>query len=167
MGKKQLRGNIPDSLAAKKYVHEYLGTDLIWNCLQNDRSSIEAVRKIRVLLENDVFMIKLDRLNGQPIQEGNYVLLQNLISENPRIRVAALLDIIYSIRCNMFHGHKDFETIQAEILIPVTIILNKLTFLLYEKMEQDNEVGALQPQDLNNCQNVRRGLSRINPPYPH
>lgn len=163
MGKKQLHGNIPDSLAAKRYVHEYLGTGLIWNCLQNDRLSIEAIRKIRNLLENDIFVIKLDRLNGQPMPEDNYVLLQNLISENPHMRVAALLDIIYSIRCNMFHGHKSFEIIQAEILVPVTIILNKLTSLLYEKMEQDNEIGALQHQGLNNSQNMR--LYRGNPPY--
>jgi hypothetical protein len=49
----------------------------------------------------------------------------------------------------MFHGHKDFNSMQAEILGPVNILLDKLAVLLYEKLSNDYEVGMLPLQNYN------------------
>ena len=75
--------------------------------------------------------------------EEDKKLLEDLRSENEHRKVGALLDIIYSVRCNMFHGHKGFDRVQIDILIPLTILLDKLTTLLYERLGNDYEVGML------------------------
>jgi hypothetical protein len=147
----ELRGrnpSIPDAKAAKEYVHRYLGTNHIWSNLQNDVCQ-QAISKIRKLLENRVFVIKLGRLWGEPRREEDLKLLEDLRSENQDRKVRALLDIIYSVRCNTFHGHKGFDIVQTEILVPVAILLDKLAVLLYEKLSGDYEVGVLPPQTCN------------------
>ncbi len=137
--------SLPDAKAAKKYVHKYLGTYHIWSNLQNDVCQ-QAISKIRKLLENQVFVIKLDRLRGDPRREEDRKLLEDLRSESQDRKVRALLDIIYSVRCNMFHGHKGFNSVQTEILVPVTILLGKLAVLLYERLSSDCEVGTGTPE---------------------
>jgi hypothetical protein len=84
-------------------------------------------------------------LRGEPRPEEDRKLLNNLRSDNKQWKVSALLDIIYSVRCNMFHGHKGFDRVQIDILIPLTILLDKLTTLLYERLSSDYEVGMLPP----------------------
>ncbi len=134
--------SLPDAKAAKEYVHSYLSTKHIWSNLQNDVCQ-QAISKIRKLLENQVFVIKLDRLRGEPRPEEDLKLLGDLKSESPYRKVRALLDIIYSVRCNMFHGHKGFDNMQTDILVPVTILLDKLAVLLYERLGSDDKVGIL------------------------
>lgn len=149
-GRIQLRGrSLPDEKPATEYVHSYLGTNHIWSNLQNDDRCQQAVSTIRNLLENQVFVIKLDRLRGTPRPEEDLKLLHNLRSDNKRWKVSALLDIIYSVRCNMFHGHKGFDRVQAEILAPVNVLLNKLAGLLYERLSADSKVGLLPLEDSN------------------
>ncbi|MBI3930386.1 MAG: hypothetical protein HY325_00030 [Chloroflexi bacterium] len=135
--------SLPDVKAAKEYVHSYLGTNHIWSNIQNDAQCQLAVSAIRKLLENQVFVIKLDRLRGEPRPEEDKKLLEDLRSENQHRKVGALLDIIYSVRCNMFHGHKGFDRVQIEILVPLNILLDKLTILLYERLSNDYELGML------------------------
>lgn len=159
-GRIQLRGrSLPDEKAATQYVHSYLGTNHIWSNLQNDDQCQQAVSTIRNLLENQVFVIKLDRLRGEPRQEEDLDLLNDLRSDNKWRKVSALLDIIYSVRCNMFHGHKGFDSVQTEILVPVTILLDKLPVLLYERLSSDHEVGMLPLEDSN--QDMRTSWRRI------
>lgn len=137
--------SFPDKKAATKYVHNYLGTNHIWSSFQNDDQCQQAVNTMLNLLENQVFVIKLDRLRGEPRPEEDKKLLEDLRSENWPRKVGALLDIIYSIRCNMFHGHKGFDRVQIDILMPVTILLDKLTTLLYERLSNDCELGTFPP----------------------
>ena len=49
----------------------------------------------------------------------------------------------------MFHGHKGFDSMQTEILVPVTVLLDKLAILLYERLSSDYEVGMLPLEDSN------------------
>ena len=147
-GRIQLRGHsLPDKKPATEYVHKYLGTNHIWSNLQNGDQCQQAISTIRNLLEKKVFVIKLDRLRGEPRPEEDLKLLNNLRSDDKQREVSALLDIIYSVRCNMFHGHKGFDSVQAEILVPVNILLNKLAVLLSERLSSDYEVGMLPLKD--------------------
>jgi len=140
-GKVRLQGHsMPDARAAKEFVHQYLGTSHIWLNLQNDRACREAIETIDELIDHRVFAIKLDRLRGEPRRQEDLRLLDGLRSNDQFRKVAAVLDIIYSIRCNMFHGHKGFHEVQTQILIPVTILLEKMTVLLYEKLGHDYEM---------------------------
>lgn len=138
---------ISDSRAAKDYVQSYLGTNNIWSAIQNDHECERAVGTIRELLDGEVFAIKLDRLRGDPMPDEDRKLLKAIEGNSTSHKVRALLDIVYSIRCNMFHGHKGFDKIQIEILTPVNTLLDKLASLLYEKLSSDYDVGMLPPQN--------------------
>ncbi|MDO8577805.1 MAG: hypothetical protein Q7R50_01335 [Dehalococcoidales bacterium] len=60
-------------------------------------------------------------------------------SNVPERSVAAILDTIYSIRCNLFHGHKGYDAIQIQLLVPVTVLLEKVVTALYEKLNVQTE----------------------------
>jgi len=154
--------SVPDAQAAKRYVHSYLGTNHIWSSFQDDDQCKWAVGIICKLLENQVFVIKLDRLSGEPRPEEDKKLLENLRSENRYRKVVALLDTIYSIRCNMFHGHKGFDSVQTELLVPVNLLLDKLTALLYERLSSDDKVGIL---PLGESERVTKGGWYVKKPF--
>jgi hypothetical protein len=49
----------------------------------------------------------------------------------------AITDILYSIRCNTFHGQKGYNDNQIELLQPVCILLEKIIELLFLKLRSD------------------------------
>ena len=49
--------------------------------------------------------------------------------------VTGLLKIIYGIRCNMFHGEKDFSGNQIKILTPCILVIEKLNEMIIEKLK--------------------------------
>jgi hypothetical protein len=129
---------ISDSKAAKDYVQRYLGSKAISGALGSDSSCLEAVSSIINLLERKEFAIKLNGFGeGKPEADSN--LLEGLKSNSAYKKIYAILDTIYSIRCNVFHGQKGYENVQIKILIPVTILLQKITGLLYDKMSKEAE----------------------------
>ncbi len=48
--------------------------------------------------------------------------------------VQSILEILYGIRCNMFHGSKDFKDDQIKLLIPAIKLLEELNKTLYNKL---------------------------------
>ncbi len=128
---------ISDAQAAKHYVQIYLGSEIILRSLQSDACCTESLMSIIDLLERKVFAIKLDRFSGERKVEADSTLVEGLKSNNAYKKIYAILDMIYSIRCNMFHGQKGYEDVQIKILVPVTILLKKIMRSLYEKMSRD------------------------------
>jgi len=143
-----------DGLAAKKNVQKYLGNQNISRSLANDNDCMEALASIVDLLERRVFKIKLDgfsrkrkvdalqadRFSRGRRVEADAILLKGLKSDKADEKVYAILDIVYSIRCNMFHGQKGYEEEQIKIIVPVTFLLRKIMNLLYEKMSYGNDI---------------------------
>jgi hypothetical protein len=128
--------NISDRKSAKDYIISFLRARTLMQCILSDESCIHAVDSITNLLEQGVFAIKLNESTRERDVEADRILVKKLKSTSAHDKVYAILDIIYSIRCNMFHGQKGYEPIQIELLIPVTILLKKVMNLLYEKMER-------------------------------
>jgi len=46
-----------------------------------------------------------------------------------------LLEIVYQIRCNTFHGQKRFEESQRQILDPCIRILERLNDMMITKLD--------------------------------
>lgn len=139
--RRRLLGRIntfPDSRAAKDYIRTYLGNRNLIDQLERDIQSNEAIRTICRLIEDEEFYIKLDVMSGNRLREEDLRLLNSLRSPNEAVKARAILDFLYSIRCNMFHGHKGFNEIQVEILRPAIIILQKIIRLLWEKLSGDD-----------------------------
>ena len=133
------RNTFPDSLAAKNYVRQYLGSENLMSQLESDTQSNEAINTIIYLIETEQFYIRLDMVSGSRQRQEDLRLLDSLRSTDKAVKARAILDFIYSIRCNMFHGHKGFDEIQVEILRPAIIILQKIVRLLYEKLSHDDD----------------------------
>jgi hypothetical protein len=88
-------------------------------------------------IKNDEFSIKLDMLDGTKDVTANVTLLEKLESTSKNTHINAITDIIYSVRCNIFHGQKQFKENQLSVLKPVTILLEKLVNLLFNKLKNE------------------------------
>lgn len=63
--------------------------------------------------------------------------VKKLSSPNPNEQIDGLLEIIYGVRCNMFHGEKAFDGSQKQILKPCIHVIEKLNDLIIEKIKTD------------------------------
>lgn len=132
------QNSFPDAKAAKSYVIKYMTSSYLISQFENDPRVSLAITQIKDLIRGHRFYIKLDMLTGDKRPEKDEELLQDLESQNSHKRAKAIMDVLYSIRCNMFHGHKGFEEVQQEILIPVICILRKVVVMLYNKLRENN-----------------------------
>lgn len=135
------RYSFPDSMAAKSYVQKYLGGANLLSKLEDNEESKQAIATIRNLIEDGIFNIKLNMVTGNSQREADLELLKSLKSTNRGQRARAILDIIYSIRCNMFHGHKGFTPVQVKILRPVITVLENIIRALCDKLSTESTSG--------------------------
>ncbi len=134
-----MRRNFPDRMAATQYLQQYIGSKNIINHLESGNATANTLNTICTLLDNTRFYIKLDTLTGNRDRPQDEKLLRNLRSTNSVLRTSAILDLMYSIRCNMFHGHKSFQQVQIELLQPVITILEKLIELIFQKLASEQD----------------------------
>jgi len=64
--------------------------------------------------------------------------LAALESRGSNRRAKAVLEALYAIRCNMFHGQKGFQPIQLELLQPAIAVLETTADALYRALEQND-----------------------------
>ncbi|AOE50529.1 hypothetical protein [Kangiella sediminilitoris] len=130
----KLNGRIPDRKAATKFVPIYIGHERILEIITRDGQSNESLESLISSIENQRFYIKLSMPYGRRQPNKDKKLLASLRSTDSEEKVEAILDLIYTVRCNMFHGHKQFEEVQVELLRPVTVILKTIILELYSKL---------------------------------
>lgn len=132
------RTSFPDSTAAKTYVLQYVKSNFLIQNLENDNDVLSAIQTIKNLISHERFHIKLDMVTGNGQREKDLELLKSLNSNSKNKRAQAILDFLYSIRCNMFHAHKGFHRVQLDLLRPSIVILGKIIALLHNKLSQDH-----------------------------
>ncbi|MCL0019113.1 hypothetical protein MKT11_008535 [Providencia rettgeri] len=132
----QSRG-FPDRRGATSYAPQYIGHVILNEALNNDRDCSESINELIRLIINENFYIKLKLFDGTRQPEKDMELVSNIQSDDVVTRVEGILDLIYSVRCNMFHGNKNYQQVQIELLKPVTIILRKVIEVLYTKLSSD------------------------------
>ncbi len=90
---------------------------------------------------------------GKPNYEKDIVLVNELRSNIKKEKVLGILKLIYSVRCNLFHGSKGYETNQIALLKPLNHIIYELvsrTYDLFECMlnnliqETETEIAAIE-----------------------
>lgn len=111
-----------DKEMATKAAKEHLGANAIFN----DPMIRENADKIRVLIESSTFYIRNQVWDAQRIQK--------LTPRDPELWVEGLLEIMYGIRCNTFHGQKSFEESQKAILDPCIAVVERLSDMIIETM---------------------------------
>ena len=129
----------PDSKGAKEYAPQFIGhDDLLTHLLKNSDTKL-AIEELIRLISNETFHIKLSMPFGYAQRDKDLVLLENLRSQDIATKVSAIMDAIYSVRCNMFHGNKAFSEVQIELLEAITTILRSIVELLFRRLRQHEE----------------------------
>ena len=118
-------GGVPDAEGATTNIITYLGKTS--TALFQDSTIQTAINELKVVIPNKFYIKDLawDRKRMDKINSGKF-----------NITVTkALLELIYGVRCNMFHGNKEFKPIQIEILNPCIKILEKINEILFEQLK--------------------------------
>ena len=133
------KNRFPDRKAATKYVLEFFESDYLIDELRKDPRSLSAVEEIKSFLPRDAsdryqFAIKLSMPYGQAQPQKDAELFRKLDSVNKNEQAEAILEFLYSIRCNLFHGHKGFDAVQLEVLRPANALLAHVNRILFERL---------------------------------
>lgn len=123
-----------DRDAATTSVVCYLeGSNIIQPIQQNQRSR-DAFTEISDLISHRKFNFSLDTTTGESKPDQDDALSRNLESDNLNSKATALLTILYQVRCNLFHGRKQFVEDQKRVLRPSNILLKEIVILLRDKI---------------------------------
>jgi hypothetical protein len=128
--------SFPDGKAAKVYVGKYLGNAQLIDSLEGDQPCAEAIQAIMTFLEEQRFFIKLHMIYGTHQPEKDLELLRKFRSRGKNQRAEAVLDFLYSVRINLFHGHKAFEPVQMGVITPANILLARIVDMLFERLNR-------------------------------
>ena len=115
------RTSFPDKEAATSYISQFLGSGALLEALDTDLHVKQALNTIEEHIETNDFSIKLNMVTGDRHRAKDQELLTALRSPERNARATAILETIYAVRCNMFHGHKEFHPIQTGILAPIIV----------------------------------------------
>jgi len=128
------RTSFPDREGATNYLAKFIGSKNIIRAIENNGEATEALNQVEGLIERNVFSIKLHMVTGGRQRDKDEDLLRRLRSTAQNTKAEAILDLLYSIRCNTFHGHKGFKEVQTAILAPAITLLRVLIALLKAKL---------------------------------
>jgi hypothetical protein len=132
----------PDSKAAKFYVGQFLHGPTMLNSLEAESESRSAIREMEHILEDGHFFVLLRGLEAEGCRENDEDLLERLRSPRPWKRAEAVLEFVHAIRCNTFHGSKEFDRVQIQVLKPCIAVVAHLNRLLFDKLQSDDERTA-------------------------
>lgn len=122
---------LPDKKGATEYTLEVIGLDRFDQIY--DTHLAQKVEIIAQLIDQEVFYIRLSSPEGERQPEKDRALLADLRARG-KTRALAVLELVYKVRCNLFHGHKAFHPIQLELLRPVNHILEHIVGALHESL---------------------------------
>ena len=125
---------LPDRKGATEYTLELIGISSFQKLY--DERLARDVNKIADLIDKERFFIKLSTPDGNRQSEKDQALLAELRSSG-KTRALAILDVIYTVRCNLFHGHKAFQPVQVELLRPVIALLAQIIESLHKALDHN------------------------------
>lgn len=137
-GRVKLRDRFPDANGAQEYVLQFCGAKRLIDAWERHPNTGTALNEISDHLRQGRFALKLDMVNGHPKPDADRALMAKLESRSRNRRAQAGLEVLYAIRCNMFHGHKGFEPIQLELLRPALLLLESTIDVLQQALAEDN-----------------------------
>jgi hypothetical protein len=111
-----------DRQRATEVVLSFLGSEAIATNAELRRGA----DSIRQLVENGTFYLRGEQWDAQRVS--------GLTSPDSYTWAAALLQILYQIRCNTFHGRKQFRPVQKRILVPSIKALETINDMLMHKI---------------------------------
>jgi hypothetical protein len=127
-------GRLPDKKGATKYTFEMIGASDFQDLF--DTRLACNVDEIAELVDDGRFFIELSSPDGNPQPIKDRVLLAALRSSG-EAQALAVLGLVYTVRCNLFHGHKAFQPIQVGLLRPTIAILSGVIASLHGALNKN------------------------------
>lgn len=134
-GQVTLRDRFPDSQASQEYVVQFITARRLTDGWDGSPEASRAIAEIADHLREHRFFLKLDMVTGERRPDADADLLARLESKGRNKRAQAGLEVLYAIRCNMFHGHKGFEPVQLGLLRPAVVLLKSTIGQLERALE--------------------------------
>ena len=122
-----------DNKAATILVVQFLGSVNILTRLTENNNDTD-ISAIVSLIDQETFYIKIK--NGQRQRNEDLKILADLKSSNLDKKATAVLQVIYYVRCNMFHGQKDFQEYQRLLVEPLINILTTINKQLFDELNK-------------------------------
>lgn len=122
-----------DKKGATRYTFEMIGATAFQDLF--DTRLARNVDQIAALVDEGQFFIELSTPDGNPQPSKDRLLLAALRSSG-ETQALAVLGLVYTVRCNLFHGHKAFQPIQVELLRPTIAILLGVIESLHKALNQ-------------------------------
>jgi hypothetical protein len=110
------RNTFPDAEAAQEYVVQFVGATHLTRELNNDPNVRAALESITGYVCNRTFSFELDRLTGEAQPDKDTDLCNRLASTSRNAQASAILETLYAVRCNMFHGRKGLRSNTAGVV---------------------------------------------------
>jgi len=103
-----------------------VGSDRLLATLGDSGGSVDLETLGDLIGPGGSFYLISDGTTDQPDVARNRELRQRLQSSSAVTKVKAVLEYLYLVRCNMFHGSKDFDNQQLRIIQPATRCLERI-----------------------------------------
>ncbi|WP_156965980.1 hypothetical protein [Paraburkholderia bannensis] len=109
-------------------------SDAVWE----NPAIADSCKAISELLLNRQFFLHSVRGTKEP----DYARDARLADGLQRHSVLAVLECLYQIRCNIFHGEKEFVPRQAQLLAPAIVLLESIVRLGREVLREVSNIPA-------------------------
>lgn len=96
----------------------------------SDPSIRESIEALFLLSQRQEFYFFFDKETGAPRLDLDRAVLGSARSGD----VKPVLEVLYRLRCNLFHGRKEFAEHQMRVLTPANTILNGVVRHLVDKL---------------------------------
>lgn len=128
-----VKANMNDKELAIRSVIKILGAPQLIQVLIQ-KGCNDDIRQLVDLIDREQFYINLHY--GTRQRNEDLLILNKLKSTNLSQKAVGILDVVYNVRCNLVHGHKDFIEPQRELLEPLIKILKNLNDILFIELTQ-------------------------------
>lgn len=115
-----------DRAMATQLFPQAIGHEILWQKLVKGRGIADVQTLAELIGPNGPFFVTFSAHRDTPEPEKDADLRRRLLDVSPRIAVEAVLEYLYGVRCNMFHGRKGFQPRQLELLRPCLRCLERI-----------------------------------------
>ena len=106
-------------------------------CVSQFPTVAGACHTISDLLQHRMFFLHSNRQTNEPDWSRDQILSEGL----SKLRLKSILDCLYQIRCNIFHGEKEFADRQRQLLVPAITLLESVLTLGREALRASQETA--------------------------
>jgi hypothetical protein len=112
------------------------GEKLIDFLYQENTEDIESIKNFN----HGFYIYSLRKYGLKKAKENSLKLEEKLTSQLTKEQAEGILELIYHVRCNLFHGEKMFNPRQEDFLMPIVKILHSTVQELYIRLNDSNNL---------------------------